>query len=149
MSNHKLQIKLSNYLEEKINESITKYNTDNNETVPTIANVSTDLKNAINGFNDYPAMVTVNLSRDCSDTYSTSYAMIVLIMIVSSDYDTANFYGEVYTDVLEEVIRKDYKLGGICLDVNNLIIKTNQLSDGFIIDSNFNISIDKGGFLYE
>ena len=143
---------IRDYLFDALGEEADKWNqsdTDLGLPVLLIENIFTGYKDIVDGAYARPCCSILVPKRSNPDSYTTRYHIVIGIALDNSDQEMLERWGYAYMDMLEDVIKQDPHLGGCCLQTTGLGIDSGELTGKFVVQAEFDVDVDRGGFIYE
>lgn len=132
MRTNDLMLKIIETLKTDVNAQIEEYNTEYEDSIPTIAEIDVGFRDVVNGLRTYPALLISELSRDSSDAFMTTYHVNFCIALHNDDIDELQREGTALVDCLELAVRADHRLGGLVLDIQNMTTELGVVTNTFI-----------------
>ncbi len=137
---------LKSYLETQMASRILSWKGENpGQDLPDIAEYDIGYKDVLVGLRAYPAILVVSDGWSSYDSYTTEYSVSCCLAYKCDDPSQLEAYGEALMDCLEDSIRSDNTLGGLCLDIGDVKAVTNVVSGIFMAALDFTVQIDRGG----
>lgn len=131
-------------LQGNINAEIIEYNSSHGDCLPIIADVEVGYRDVLTGLRCYPCLLVMELSRDCSIAYTTTYNVSICLAHHCDDINQLQREGSALLDCLEDSIRGDHTLGGLVLDVENIRPEVGVVSGTYVAAINADIIVDLG-----
>ncbi len=148
----KLAAAIASYLFSSLGEEADKWNLADEELdLPVLhaENIFTGYRDITDGAYARPCCSILVPRRSNPDPFTTRCHVVVGIALDNSDQETLEKWGYAYMDMLEDVIKQDPHLGGCCLMVTGLGIGSGELTGKFVVQAEFDVDLDRGGFIYE
>lgn len=141
---------LQTYLGKAISERVEEVNAkDPGIHLPDIALWQTGYSGVLSGLSHYPGCITLVNGKTLVDPYTTAYSVVIGIGLTADDPDYLEALGRIYEDIIEDVIRSDWSLGGTCLDTDlGVQFESDNVSNVYLIQAQLTCQVDLGGYVY-
>ena len=141
---------LQAYLKTAITERVEKANAeDPGLHLPDIALWQSGYNGVLSGLSHYPGCVVLVNGKTLTDPYTTSFSVVIGIGLTADYPDYLEEIGRLYEDILEDVIRSDWSLGGTCLDTDiGVQFMSDSVNNVYLIQAQLTCNVDIGGFVY-
>ncbi len=141
---------LETYLKKAFTERVAKAN----EEDPSLGLVDIALwqdgyTGVLSGLTEYPGCIVMVNGKTLTDTYSTTYQVIIGIGLSGDDVAHLEKQGRVWEDILEDVIRSDWSLGGAAIDTAlGVRFSSDSTGNVYVIQAELSCDVDLGGYVY-
>ena len=141
---------LIEYLKTAISERVASINAGEPDiSLPDIALWQTGYNGVLAGLSHYPGCIVLVNGRTLTDSYTTSYNVVIGIGLTADDPDYLEKMGRAYEDILEDCIRSDWSLGGAALDTDiGVQFQSDNLNNVYLIQAQLTCQVDLGGYVY-
>ncbi len=102
-----------------------------------------------NTLSEYPGCIFIIQGRDLTDTYTTTFDVLIGIVLSGDDPKALDDEGNLWMDILEDAFRSDWHLGGSCLDSSSVRFESDCTGNVFVIQVRFSCDVDLGGYVYD
>ena len=142
---------LQGYLEKAISERVAAVNAEDPDVrLPDIALWQSGYNGVLSGLSHYPGCIILVNGKQLTDSYTTSYSVVIGIGLTADDPDYLEEMGRLYEDILEDCIRSDWSLGGTALDTDlGVQFQSDSVENVYLIQAQLTCKVDLGGFVYE
>lgn len=144
MRTNDLFLKVLERLRDDINAEIEEHNERTDDVLPGIADIDVGYRDVLTGLRCYPSLLVMELSRDCSDAYFTTYSVNFCIAHHGDDIDELQREGSALLDCLEDALRGDHSLGGLVFDVRNMRPEIGVVSGTYVAAMSADVVVDLG-----
>lgn len=142
---------LKTYLKAEFTKRVREINEDDPSVhLPDVATWDSGFSAVLSGLKAYPGVLLIVDGRNLVESYFTTFNVGIGIGLTANDPVYLEQIGGLYEDILEDVIRSDWTLGGSCIDTHlGAKFESDCVNNVYLIMAQLECEVDLGGFVYE